>query len=253
MARPAEASEVHTRLLKCALEVDEARAYWAHTDGGRPVRPQEAFESYWFGAKSLPRVEVLLTNLRARFDAFPTALQALHRWPGMAPDTRRLVCHWHLQLADPLYRRFTGAYLPARLAGPKPDVSRHQVVEWVSAQGPGRWTMPTRLQFASKLLSSAYAAGLLGRARDPRPIKVPRVPDEALVYLMYLLREVQIEGALLENPYLISVGLQGDLLQARLRSAPGLALERQGDLVSLTFTHPDLATWAATLTAEAAS
>jgi hypothetical protein len=49
--------------------------------------------------------------LRARFDAFPNALHVLQRWPHMSPDTRRVVCHWHLQLSDPLYRDFTGTFL----------------------------------------------------------------------------------------------------------------------------------------------
>jgi hypothetical protein len=95
---PAEATAVQTRLLKCALEVEDARAYWGNAG---PVTAQRAFEEYWFGARSLSRIAVLLSNMRARFDAFPAALSVLQGWPSMSPDTRRLVCHWHLQLADP--------------------------------------------------------------------------------------------------------------------------------------------------------
>jgi hypothetical protein len=61
--------------------------------------------------------------------------------------------------------------------------------------------MTTRIQFASKLLSAAYSAGLLAGNRDPRAVVFPRVPDDALEYLMYLLREVTFEGTLLSNPY----------------------------------------------------
>ncbi|MCX5953197.1 MAG: hypothetical protein NTZ40_06835 [Cyanobacteria bacterium] len=35
----------------------------------------------------------------------------------------------------------------------------------------------------------------------------PLVPDDALTYLLHLLREVDFEGTVLANPYLRSVGL----------------------------------------------
>jgi len=243
-ARPEEATRVHTRLLKCALEVEDARAYWAHAGNSKPVTAQRAFDEYWFGARSLPRVEVLLANMRARFATFPAALSVLHQWPSMTPDTRRLVCHWHLQLADPLYRLFAGAFLPERRTGARPELTRDLVVSWVGAQGPSRWTMPTRIQLASKLLSSAYSAGLVETNRDPRPIATPRVPDEALGYLMYLLREISFQGTLLDNPYLVSVALVGPALESRLASLPGLRFDRQGDLIDFVWQHADLGAWA---------
>jgi hypothetical protein len=104
----------HTRLLKCALEVEDSRAYWSRGAAAPDATAQRAFDEYWFGARSLSRIQVLLANMHARFDAFPNALHVLQRWPHMSPDTRRLVCHWHLQLSDPLYRAFTGAYLVQR-------------------------------------------------------------------------------------------------------------------------------------------
>lgn len=241
---PSEATEVHTRLLKCALEVADARAYWAHAGNAKPVTAQRAFDEYWFGARSLARIEVLLANMRARFDAFPAALSVLHRWPTMSPDTRRLICHWHLQLADPLYRLFSGQFLPERFAGGRPEITRDRVVSWVGDQGPGRWTMATRIQFASKLLSAAFSAGLVAKRRDPRPLALPRVPDEALEYLMYLLRDVAFEGSLLDNLYLASVGLSGASLEARLANLPGMRFSRQGDLVDFGFCHADLRAWA---------
>ena len=241
--RQEEATQIHTRLLKCALEVEDSRAYWAHIGGGDDSA-QRAFDEYWFGARSLARIKILLTNMHARFDAFPTALETLHRWPQMSPDTRRTICHWHLQLADPLYRAFTGSYLVDRRSGARAEVTRDIVTGWVGHQGPGRWTMTTRIQFASKLLSAAYSAGLIASNRDPRPIVVPRVRDEALEYLVYLLREVQFEGTLIKNPYLASVGLEGRELEDRLRSLPGLAFKRQGDLLEFGWRHADLAAWA---------
>jgi hypothetical protein len=252
--RPAEQTRVHTRLLKCTLETEDARAYWRHRDpDAPPVDPRQVFDGFWFGARSLARVELLLTNFRARFDAYPAALRVLHAWQGMDPDTRRLICHWHLQLSDPLYRSFTGDALVARRLDQRPEISRAVVITWVSDQGPGRWTMSTRIQFASKLLSSALSAGLVGTNRDPRPLLWPRVDDDALTYILYLLRDVDFAGTLLQNPYLASVGLEGDTLASRLRALPALAFRRQADLVDFGWRFPDLPAWAQSLHARGAA
>lgn len=242
--QPQENRQVHTRLLKCALELEESRAYWAHTDGAEAVTAQQAFDEYWFGARSLAWVVILLTNMRGRFDAFPAALKTLHRWPDMSPDVRRILCHWHLQLSDPLYRTFTGIYLVNRRSGPRLEITRDLVVNWVGQQGPERWTMPTRIQLASKLLSAAFSAGLVGTNRDPRPLLVPKVDDNALEYLMYLLRELQFEGTMLNNPYLASVDLQGTALEERLRNLPGIEFRRQGDLTDFKWHYGNLSEWA---------
>lgn len=238
-----EETRVYTRLLKCALELDEARAYWERRALEPSPSAQDAFQGYWFGAKSLARVEILLANMRARFDAFPDAMAVLGAWHDMSSDTRRAICHWHLQLSDPLYRAFAGAYLPARRASGRGSVSLDLVVSWVGQQEGSRWGMATRVQFASKLLSAARSAGLLATNRDPRPLTVPKVPDEALEYLLYLLRQTQFEGTLLDNPYLASVDLQGDLLHQRLRRLPSLAFQRQHQLTDFGWRYPDLRAW----------
>ena len=133
-ARPAEASELHTRLLRCTLEVENARSYWRHVAGAveRPTAEQ-AFAEYWFGARSLARVTLLMANFRARYDAFPEALRTLGAWTGMDPDTRRLICHWHLQLSDPLYRAFTGTFLPSLRHSGSSDTNRGEVLRWMAA------------------------------------------------------------------------------------------------------------------------
>lgn len=244
MSEATEARELHTRLMKCALEVEESRAWWHHSDGTEAT-PLRAFQEYWFGARSLPRIEVLFTNLRARFDAFPSAIAVLHRWPAMPPEVRRLICHWHLQLADPLYRAFTGDFLVARRELLRPEIERDVVVTWVGAFAGERWTMPSRIQFASKLLSAAHAAGLVGTTRDPRPLLFPRVEDVALEYLLYLLRGVRFDGTLLANPYLASVGLTGGVLEDRLRTLPALTFHRQGALTDFTWKYEDVRAWAA--------
>lgn len=245
MSAPAEVTDLHTHLLKCALEVDNTRAFWQHADAATPLSAQRAFDEYWFGARSLPRVEVLLANMRARYGAFPAALDVLHRWPHMTPDTRRAICHWHLQLSDPMYRDFTGEWLVDRRGGPRPALTRDLVIAWIGEHGLARWTMTTRVQFASKLLSAAYAAGLVATNRDPRPLTLPRVPDDALEYLLHLLRETRYAGTLLDNPYLRSLGLDPPILYDRLRALPALDFRRQGDLIDITWRHPDLRAWAA--------
>ncbi len=243
-SRPSEAVEVHTRILKCTLEVENSREYWARVARGENPTAARAFEHCWFGDRSFERVAEILTHLRARYDPYPEALQVLASWKNMGPDTRRLVCHWHLQLSDPLYRAFTGSYLAERRDGGRASVTRDLATAWVEAQQPGRWSLTTRIQFASKLLSAAAAAGLVGGKRDPRPLQYPRVDDAALEYVVYLLRSVSHAGTLLANPYLASVGLEGGDLEDRLRRLEGLRFSRQGDLIDVGWRHPSLADWA---------
>jgi len=239
----AESADPSARLTKCGIEIDECRAWWAHADRSGSATTRQIFDEYWFGAKSLARIEVLARSLRLRFDAFPAALDTLHRWPHMSPETRRLICHWHLQLADPLYRSFAGEYLPGRRLMPASDVTRAMVVEWVGHQTGTTWTIPTRTQFATNALSSACAAGLVIGKRDPRAVTVPPVPNDALGYLLHLLRDVEFQGTLLHNPYLASVGLVGAALDGRLRSLPGIRFRRQGDIADFGWEHDSLVAW----------
>ncbi|NOY28207.1 MAG: DUF1819 family protein [Oligoflexia bacterium] len=243
-ARPAETTQFHTRLLKCALEVEDARAYWKCATPGEVSSAQDAFDNYWFGAKSLARVKVLLTNFRARFDAFPDAFRVLHAWRHMDPQTRQVISHWHLQLTDPMVRAFTGDFLVQRREGLRSQVTRDLVVSWVGEQGPGRWTMSTRIQFASKLLSCAAGAGLLAGKRGPRQLQLPRISDEALTYGVYLLRGVDFDGTLLHNPYFRSLGMDGSSLEDRLKGLDALRFRRQGDLLDYGWRYPSLAAWA---------
>ena len=243
--RPREEDRLHTRVLKCTLESANSRIFWVESAAQQPMQAEEAFEAGWFGHRSLTRLRELLTNLRARYEAFPSALQVLHRWQGMGGDTQKLICHWHLQLSDPLYRQFSGAFLPERLLQGHPTISKQQVVTWLGEAGGGRWSGSTRLQLASKLLSTAHSAGLIQGKRDPRPTVFPLVPDDALAYLLHLLREVDFQGTLLANPYLHSVGLEGGLLNDRLKRLPDLSFGRQGDLVDMGWKHRGLAEWAA--------
>ena len=245
--KPAEETRIHTRILRFQLGVDESRAYWSNAGGSDHEHTAlEAFENRWFGSVSENRTKVIMREMGARFEAFPTALDVLTDWPDMTPATRTLICHWHLQLADPLYRAFTGEYLEHRRENFEPQVDRDQVIRWVGVQQPDRWARSTRVAFASKLLTAAHSAGLVETTRDPRPLLYPRVSDRALSYLLHLLREVRFEGSLLDNPYLRSVGMSGKFLEDRTRTLPGADLRRMGDLVEFDTDTPTLQVWSQT-------
>lgn len=233
-----ESTEVHTRILRLALGVDESRGYWEHVDPDvvGPERVEAANEAKWFGDKSAARVKFLLSAMQERFDAFPNALDVLRRWSsGLDDDARRAICHWHVQLADPIYRRFTGELLPKKRASKKPELDFAVVEAWVESKYPGRWSAATVTQFASKLLSTATEAGLVSGKRDTRTLESPKIPDRALSYLLYLLRETRFKGTLVANPYLASVGI--DDVHARVRAGvPGIAM---GD--DLIWASPNLA------------
>lgn len=245
-AEASEATEVHTRLLRVALGVEESRAYWDHIDPTVPVvdRALIAFERRWFGSKSLRRVRFLLATFSERYEAFPEALDVLRRWRSMDPATRQAICHWHMQLSDPLYRRFTGTFLVERRALRDPKVDRDVVLRWVKNEVPDRWSEATLVQFASKLLSAASEAGVVSPKRDPRALLLPKVPDPALAYLMHLLRGLRFTGTLTENPYLASVGLVDGFLDQRLRSLNGIRFRRMTHLTEFEWEAPTLTAWA---------
>lgn len=233
--RNAEVTAHHTRILRLTLAPQESRAYWESVDPAvaGTARVERAFNERWFGSKSLARVKLLFANFAVRFDAYPEALEALRRWRPEHPMTRPLVCHWHLQLADPLYRLFTGDWLAARLAAGHVQVDRDAVARWIGTLPDASWAPATRFQYASKLLRAADEAGLIASDHGVRTLRVPRVPDEALSYLVRLLRTVAHSGSWADNPYLRSVGLVGEAADARLRLLPDIQYRRMGEVVEL--------------------
>jgi len=241
----AEVTEVHTRILRLALGAEESRAYWEHADPATPGEAcdLQAFEQRWFGNKSHERVRTLLANFAVRYDVYPEALAVLRRWRNMDLLTRKAVCHWHLQLADPIYRRFTGEFLPRRREQKDARLDRNVVLRWVRDEYPARWADATTVQFASKLLSATSEAGLISAKKDPRTFLFPRVTDTALAYLMYLLRGVRFVGGLLDNPFAGSVDLRGAALEQRLRNAPGLEFRRMGHLFEFEWAFDNLERW----------
>ena len=241
---PSEATLVHTYLLRLALAVEDASSYWDRLDSSVPIpkRAKVAFEQQWFGVTSLDRVRYLISSFVVRYDAFPNALIVLSRWPSMDISTRQVICHWHLQLSDPMYRRFTGELLPKRRALREPNVDRDIAHQWLRAEFPDKWSEPTCFQLAGKLLSAAREAGLVSR-RDPRTLSFPRVSDHALAYLLYLLRETRFAGTLTNSPYLKSVGIDEHLMTQRTTSLPGVALRQVSGKLAFDWAHPDLASW----------
>ena len=82
---PGEATQVHTRLLRLALGIEDSRSYWEHVDPAVPDHDRAllAFEQRWFGHKSLERVRFLLSTFAGRYDAFPEDLAVLRGWRAM--------------------------------------------------------------------------------------------------------------------------------------------------------------------------
>ena len=250
---PAEATEVHTRILRLALAVEDSRAYWSHVDPisllARPPSAHSPFEQRWFGAKtsaySLPA-----RRLRG----------SLRRLPGRArrssavADDGRGRPPGRLPLAPPALRpdlpplhRATSWSSGAGSANPKVD--RDIVLRWVKREFPDRWGEATCVQFASKLLSAASEAGLISPKRDPRALLLPKVPDIALAYLLHLLRGVSFAGTLTENPYLASVGwLDGARFLGPASASShrylGIGFHRMAKLTDFEWAAPTLAAWA---------
>ena len=124
---------------------DERLKWWhtdlLHPDAGMALFEQlfprtalwaalrSAFEEYWFGMRSEARVRMLVGVLKGRFDRHPEALSVLRTWPDATPDERMLVCHWHVQLSDPLYQAFTGDLLPASRS--RGHIRQQRVVDWL--------------------------------------------------------------------------------------------------------------------------
>lgn len=236
---------VHTGILRCTLATDDSRAYWRKVDLRVPLeqRSREAFDERWFGLKSEARVDTLIRNMAQRFDAFPEALALLHGLENLPAAVRPWICHLHTQLSDPLYRRFTGEYLPQRLAHGVRNLDRDTVARWVESLEPGRWSVITCRKFGSNLLTTASEAGLLKGRPDARELSLGNVPDVALGYALYLLRTVRFAGVLGDDPYLRSLGLDRESLPRALHRVPGIQYRRLGGVEELDWEYPTLTAW----------
>ena len=238
----------HSRQLRASLLVEESRAYWEYLrlDLPKEQRTEVAFAQRWFGSKSIARVQLLLGELSYRYDPYPAALAVLIGWQPRDPIARQNICHWHLQLSDPTYRRFTGEFFEQRRSQGVLAIDRDIVTRWLAQEFKPDWAMVTLQRLASSLLTSAASAGLCsGSGVGSRTITYPKVSDEALGYWLYLLRHLSYSGSPIDNPYLRSVGLSDVTLEQRVRQLPGFAFARMSDLYDFGWQYPDLQAWAA--------
>jgi hypothetical protein len=244
--KPSEVTEAHTHLLRLMLSVSDCESYFESVDPTLTgeARVQAAFEGRWFGPKSLPRVRTLLANMALRFDRFPDALFVLRSY-RVPPSWRALACHWHLQLADPVYRAFTGSFLPDRVEAGLHTVDRGTVTRWAAEFGARGWSPVTNQKLASNLLGAAHEAGFLDGKRDPRRILLPAAGDLALGYLLYLLRSVEFAGTLARNDYLAGVGVRAGDFVGRCGGAAGVRVLGNGSVHSVEWAYADLSAWAA--------
>ncbi len=184
-------------------------------------------------------------DMALRFDRFPEAIALLHRLGSLPATLRPLLCHLHVQLADPLYRRFSGELLPHRRAQGLLTLDRATVARWVDALEPGRWSPVTCLKFASNLLATAQGAGLVSGRRDPRTTPVPAASELIVGYALYLLRGVANDGSLTDNAYLRSLGIDASSFKAIAPQVPGIRYRSLGGTEELVFLEPSLGVWGA--------
>jgi hypothetical protein len=235
------------------LAADDCFAYWRHVDTAvsSAERAHIAFEQRWFGTKSEARVRTIMTDMVERFDAYPEALALFQKVGRIPAGLRTFLCHLHTQLADPVYRAFTGDFLPSRRDEGRTTVDRAAVARWVESSHPGRWSSVTCTKFASNLLATALDVGLVRCRRDPRQLPHPIVPAVVVGYALYLVRGVRIEGSLTENAYLRSLGLTTDSLGRISGTIPGVRIAELGGLAEITFQEPTLTAWGLRYLAEA--
>ncbi|MGE5788335.1 MAG: DUF1819 domain-containing protein [Myxococcales bacterium] len=240
-----ESTTTHARILRCTLAVADSQAYWQHADLDLvwAARSRRAFEGRWFGVRSEARVCTLIAEMAARFDAFPEALALLHELGTVPSNLRPYLCHVHTQLADPIYRRFTGEMLPTRRAHGQTTIDRDVVARWVANLEPGRWSVATCAKFASNLLATTAEAGLVLGQQDPRKLMLHAVPERVLGYVLYVLRGVRIQGSLDNNPYLRSLGIDPESFGRLGTCVPGVCVTELGRVIDVTWLEPNLRSW----------
>ncbi len=237
----------HTGLLRLALALEDSRAYLDHFRPEIPAKKlaETAFEERWFGNKSMARIKLILNDFRKRYNAYPPAFVVLHRWKPADPNIRKNLCHWHLQLSDPIYRDLSGVFLVQRRERIDAALSRDIVAKWLHERTGNRWAMTTIRRISENLVTSLAEAGLCSPNNRDRKPAYPAVPDVSLAYLLYLLRHMKFNGTLLSNPYLASVGLSDEFLENRLRRLPSLNYKRMSGVHDFGWEYDNIGDWAA--------
>jgi bacteriophage exclusion system BrxA-like protein len=200
-----EVTTPHTGLLRLGLAVSHSVKFWSRATTDQPVDQicSAADREQWFGVLTESRLKYLVGQLQKRFP-YP-ARKLLSFRPRPEPHQNTLICHWHLQLTDPLYREYTSSFLLSCWSGPTTSVSIDSSASWVKRQPLAReWATSTQRRMASGLLSAATEAGLVARTgRNERELKLPTVDSENLMYLRKLLREADATDN--EETYLMSL------------------------------------------------
>jgi hypothetical protein len=217
--RPQEVKSIHSRLLRLGLAVRESQIFWRTRDPEQSTKLtiERAHQEGWFGAKSLKQVEYLVTSLDTRFTG---AITDLRVWDPAEKADRCWVCHFHLQLTDPLYRQFTAHYLSHRLERAQPNIEKLSALRWLNQLAPNKWAVATAERLVSGLVSALNEAGFSRGRSSPRDIVIPPLSNESLAYLLFLLKNSEFEGSILSNPYLKTTYL-GEDLERRLTELPG--------------------------------
>ncbi len=241
-----EVETPHTKLLRVSLLVEESSLYWQQRSlaWSKAECLERAFEERWFGNKSMSRVRSLLNEFGYRYDSYPNTLKILVEWQPRDWLTRQNICHWHLQLTDPLYRSFTDVFLNQRRIAQNPMVNRDIVARWVTQQQDKAWSVSTTNRMATGLIASAAEAGLCSGETGDRSLSFSGVSDQALTYWLYVLKDLSFQGTLLNNPYWRSMGLTGSILDQRLGRLSCLEFRRLADVYEFNWEYPDLTTWA---------
>ena len=202
-----EITEPHTGLLRLGLAVPQSVVFWSRASSEAPAKELvvRALEESWYPELSQARTDYLVKQLERRFP-YPVR-QKLGFRSRSDQSANQLICHWHLQLVDPLYRRFTQEFLLSRWSAAEASVNLEQSEAWVRSLETTRdWKSVTVRRLASGLLSAAGEAGLCsGSGRGDRQLRLPQVQPSESDYLTALLEMAGVPSHLPE--YLISVGV----------------------------------------------
>lgn len=158
------------------LEASASATFWRHADPSESLseRRARALAEEWYLDLSDARRRYLLGEFDKRFS--PAHLRALKAWQPDAERQAPLLCHWHLQWSDPLYREFTSGFLVNAWAQPETKINVDAVDGWLEQRGSHtEWSASTRRRLASGLLSAAGEAGFLkgsGRLKEVRTVTV---------------------------------------------------------------------------------
>ena len=201
-----ELNTPHTALLRLGLAAPQSILFWqkAVEDLPLPQLCQKAFEEQWFPELSKSRLTYLVGQMQKRFPFVSRELLGFRA--RSEPQQNLLICHWHLQLTDPLYRSFSSNFLMDCWSNPTTSVSLEASTRWVEKQEIAReWQASTVRRMASGLLSAASDAGLCSsKGRGERELKLPLVKADDIDYLKALLNLAKAGNHL--PHYLMSVG-----------------------------------------------